>query len=169
MTETGGQSAALVEQVLAEFGRFGAGEQGRAFHAWKRQALSITNLNVLTLLASEGPLSMGRLAAALDVSVASATGIVARMERRGLVCRERSSADLRVVVVTATDSGRSTLDQLGARRRELLRRMLEELTADELGALLIGVRAIYAARERVHAAGGEAGPGPTREASQGSR
>ena len=39
---------------------------------------------------------MSQLAEALDVSQASATGIVDRMEQRGLVSRQRNDEDRRV-------------------------------------------------------------------------
>ena len=57
------------------------------FRRWLAGSLSIVHLHVLTILEADGPLSMGKLAEALDVSVASATGIVDRMEQRGLVER----------------------------------------------------------------------------------
>ena len=51
------------------------------------------------MLDTEGPTSMGRLAEALDISVASMTGIVDRMEERGLVERRHEGKDRRVVLV----------------------------------------------------------------------
>ena len=58
------------------------------------------------VLEDTGPIPMGRLAELLDVSVASATGIVGRMERRGLVTRRHGESDRRVVVVEPAAAGR---------------------------------------------------------------
>ena len=69
-----------------------------------RRSASSTSRSSFTLDA-EGPLPMARLAEAMDVSQASATGIVDRMEQRGLVERQRDDADRRVVRV-ALDRGR---------------------------------------------------------------
>ena len=76
-----------------------------AFKAWLRGSLSLIHLFVLTTLETEGPLSMSHLAEALDVSVASATGIVSRMEERGLVERRHGASDRRVVQVHVTAAG----------------------------------------------------------------
>ena len=139
----------LVEDVLAEFSAFATAAQQRAFHEWKRRSVSLTHLGVLMALRAEGPLSMGRLAEQLDVSVASATGIVERMERMSLVSRERGEQDRRVVVVKPTEDGRLVMAELGAQRTDAVRKLLNEMNAEELGALLVGVRGLHAARERL--------------------
>ena len=77
----------LTDELLDELSRWGPRERGGMFRSWHRGSLSIVHLIVLTVLEADGPRSMGDLAEALDVSVASATGIVDRMERRGLVER----------------------------------------------------------------------------------
>ncbi len=58
---------------------------------------------------------MGQLAEDLDVSVASVTGIVDRMERRGLVERERGTGDRRVIMVDLTEAGTGRLQRDVAR------------------------------------------------------
>ena len=75
------------------------------FRHWLRGSLSLVHLHVLTVLEDDGPLPMSKLADALDVSVASATGIVDRMEQRGLVERTREPDDRRVILVHATEAG----------------------------------------------------------------
>jgi DNA-binding MarR family transcriptional regulator len=106
------------------------------------------HLNVLTILDIEGPLPMRALAAALDVSQASATGIIDRMEQRGLVERQRDAHDRRVIRVAPTGEGMAVLGSLTAERREHMGHILDELTEEELAALLRGLRAVRAARER---------------------
>ena len=85
----------------------------------------MVHLMVLNLLEAEGSQSMGQLAEDLDVSVASVTGIVDRMERRGLVERERGTGDRRVIMVDLTDAGRAVFSEMSARRRERLTRLVE--------------------------------------------
>ena len=87
---------------------------------WLRDSLSLIHLHVLTVLEAEGPLAMGRLAEALDVSVASATGIVDRMEQRGLVERQPQTTDRRVIEVHPTAAGAAVFhDLMGERRMRL--------------------------------------------------
>lgn len=119
------------------------------FAAWHRGSLSIVHLTVLALLESEGPLSMGRVAEALDVSQASATGIIDRMEERGLVERRRGEGDRRVVAIHLADGGRAISRDLMALRRERLSHVLAELTPREVSGFLLGIRAMRRARERL--------------------
>jgi DNA-binding MarR family transcriptional regulator len=128
--------------------------------------LSLVHLNVLTVLDTDGPLPMRALAESLDVSQASATGIVDRMEQRGIVERQRDEADRRVIRVALTDEGRGLIAGLAAERRDHLARILDRLTEAELDGLLLGTRALRRAREQGHAAdtetGAETGAGAAR-------
>ncbi len=119
------------------------------FRNWHRGALSLIQLNVVAVIEAEGPLSMSRLADELDVSVASATGIIDRMERRGLVERRHATDDRRVVAVHLTEQGAGVFRVFASRRREHLARLLAELTDDELAGLLAGIRGLRAARQRL--------------------
>jgi len=85
------------------------------------------------------------------VSLASATGIVDRMEHRGLVTRQPDPDDRRMVVVHMLEPGVDIFRQLKEHRREGLMRLLDRLTDDELTAFLTGLRALRAARETVTA------------------
>jgi DNA-binding MarR family transcriptional regulator len=136
----------LVRAVEEELLSWNPRELIAAFRHWHRDSFSLIHLNVLTILESDGPLSMSRLAEALDVSVASATGIVDRMETRGLVERRRDTDDRRVVVVHPTDRGLGVFALIDERRRTGLAGLLERLSDDDLAALLRGHRALRAAR-----------------------
>ena len=104
------------------------------------RALSLVHLQVLFALDTEGPLSMRHLAEAMDVSQASATGIVDRMEQRGLVERLRDDADRRVVRVALAEGGRQTIGVMASERRERLAQILDQLTDAELEGFLAGLR-----------------------------
>jgi 4'-phosphopantetheinyl transferase len=118
-------------------------------------AISLVHLNVLAVLDLDGPQPMRGLAEALDVSQASATGIVDRMEERGLVARQRGTDDRRVIRVALTDGGSALLGSLNEEGREALGELLDELTDPELEGFLLGARAMRRARERRHASGPE--------------
>ena len=104
------------------------------------------HVHVLTILEVEGTLSMSRLAEELDVSVASTTGIVTRMEERGLVERRHDEADRRVVSVHATKRGGEVFERLRRHRRDKIKKLLAQLTDEELAAFLTGVRAMRRAK-----------------------
>jgi DNA-binding MarR family transcriptional regulator len=149
----------LADNLLDELTEWSPRDRMGMFRGWHRGALSLIHLNVLSVLEAQGPLSMGELADGLDVSDASATGIVDRMERRGLVERRHATDDRRLVQVHLLEAGRSVFSDLHARRREHLHRLLQELSDAELAGFLAGLRAMRAARVRVFAA--SSGPEPS--------
>src|SRR5664280_1858945 len=77
-----------------------------------RAGISMAHLQILWLVSEHGPLPISRLADLLGVAVPNATGLVDRMEQRGLVVRERMADDRRVVRVSATDAGRDIADEV---------------------------------------------------------
>jgi DNA-binding MarR family transcriptional regulator len=95
------------------------------------RAISSTQLHVLFVLVSEGPMPMGRLADSLGVSLPNVTGIVDRMVEHGHVERGRDAEDRRVVTVSASEAGRSTVEEIDMIRRRAIARVLERLTPEQ--------------------------------------
>lgn len=97
--------------------------------------LSPAQCHLLNLMEPDRPLPMGQLAGALACDASNVTGLVDRLESRGLVQRSPSAEDRRVKVLTLTP--------MGARlRTALLERMtsapptLSRLSAEEQRALV---------------------------------
>jgi DNA-binding MarR family transcriptional regulator len=78
--------------------------------------LSPVQCHVLHLIEPDRPLPMGRLAETLSCDASNVTGLVDRLESRGLIRRRASSADRRVKVLELTPAGARL-------RAQLLRRM----------------------------------------------
>jgi DNA-binding MarR family transcriptional regulator len=97
--------------------------------------LSPVQCHVLHLIEPDEPVPMGRLAETLRCDASNVTGLVDRLEARGLVQRQPSAADRRIKVIQLTAAG-SRL------RTQLLRRMtgsacsLSRLSATDQRALL---------------------------------
>ena len=136
----------MIHAVVSEMTAWNPHERMGMFRQWLMGSLSIVQLHVLTILETAGPLPMGKLAESLDVSVASATGIVDRMEQRGLVERRHDESDRRVVLVHRTPAGEAVFSDLQKQRQAGLAHVLGRLDNDELKALLIGIRALSRAR-----------------------
>jgi DNA-binding MarR family transcriptional regulator len=139
----------ITDELLDEMTSWNPRERIGAFRSWLRGSLSLVHLHVLTVLEADGPVSMSRLADALDVSVASTTGIVDRMAQRGLVERRHQEDDRRVVIVHLTPAGEDVFRDLAASRRVHLATMLEQLSDEELRQFLVGLRAIRRARAAI--------------------
>jgi DNA-binding MarR family transcriptional regulator len=138
--------AVLTDELLDELTAWTPRDRLRMLGAWHHSGLSLAHLNVVTLLEMNGPMSMGRVAELLGVSLASATGIVTRMEERDLVERRGSPTDRRVVEVHLAAGGREVIDAIRGRRREHLKEVFRRMDDHQLGALHEGLRAMRAAR-----------------------
>ncbi|MEV5592311.1 MarR family transcriptional regulator [Streptomyces sp. NPDC052496] len=80
-------------------------------HAAAEHSLTGAQARVLGLLARE-PMPMRRIARSLKCEPSNVTGIVDRLESRGLVERRPDPADRRVKLAAPTEAGRSTAAQL---------------------------------------------------------
>jgi DNA-binding MarR family transcriptional regulator len=86
---------------------------------------------LLRHLRRAGPQSTGELAQALGITTGSATVACKRLEKAGLLTRERCLADERVVQVALTEPGCAQFDALRQRKREELLRWLGVLGQQE--------------------------------------
>lgn len=84
---------------------------------------SAEDIQVLRLLLSEGPLRVGELAHERASSMTTASGRISRLEKKGLVQRDRIPGDLRAMVVTLTKKG----TKVAAQSREDRLRSLEPI------------------------------------------
>ncbi|MEO5704266.1 MAG: MarR family transcriptional regulator [Candidatus Limnocylindrales bacterium] len=133
-------------EVVDEMTSWNPREFIAAIQRWHQGEISLIHLNVLMLLEATGPLAMSRLAGGLDISVASVTGVVDRMEARGLVERRRDADDRRVILVHPAEGGRQLFRDIDQRRRIGLTKLLGKLSDAELEGLLAGHRALRTAR-----------------------
>lgn len=148
-TDASASTRPLVRDVLDEMSAWNPREFIVAFQRWHQGSISLIHLNVLTILESQGAISMGALADALGISVASITGVVDRMEARGLVRRMRHPDDRRVILVEPAEGARKVFGDIEGRRRQGLGALLERLTDKQLKGLLKGHRALRAARAEI--------------------
>jgi DNA-binding MarR family transcriptional regulator len=82
--------------------------------------VTLPQYRALVVLASRGPQKVADIATELGVAPSTGTRMVDRLIRKGLIGRERSSTDRRVVRVTLTVAGRQLVDRVMRRRRRQL-------------------------------------------------
>jgi homoprotocatechuate degradation regulator HpaR len=78
----------------------------------REHGLSDQQWRVLRVLGEHGTVETGRVAREAYILGPSLTGVLARMERDGLIQRERDPADQRRTVVEATAKGRKMVERL---------------------------------------------------------
>ena len=92
----------------------------------------MTHRQVLWLVQHHGDLPMSRIADVLDVSLSNASGIVDRMEERGLIERIRTPDDRRLVLVRPTKAGLQALDDVETLKHDRMRAVLTQLDETQL-------------------------------------
>ena len=97
--------------------------------------LSIPQLLCLQHLREFGPLTSGALAKTMALSPPTVTGILDRMEMRGLVHRERRPEDKRRVLVALTQTGRNLADDTPSSLNDQLAQALAELPSQDSAAI----------------------------------
>ena len=100
-----------------------------------RLGISMTHFHVLTLLRHHDAMPMGRVAEILDASMSSTTGIIDRMEEKGLVERVRVPDDRRVVLVRPTQAGLDLVDEAELVKSEIMFTAISRLEPAQLERL----------------------------------
>lgn len=95
-----------------------------------------THVNNCGESASHGSQTMSEISENMQLSHGAATGLVDRLQRLGLVERNRSELDRRVVSIHISDEGEKLVQRIHTRRREVLRKMLMRLNPEERQLLL---------------------------------
>jgi DNA-binding MarR family transcriptional regulator len=93
-------------------------------------------LTILKLLESFQDLSLSTLSERIRAQNSTVTGIVDRMEREGLVRRERSKADRRVVHIRLSEKGARLAREIQVEPMEIFRSALLSLSPTDLRDLL---------------------------------
>jgi DNA-binding MarR family transcriptional regulator len=108
----------------------------RLYHELARgREMSRTAASVLATLRDTGPRRITALAATEAIAQPSATTLVGRLERDGLVRREPDPDDARAVRVHLTAEGRERLTAMRAQRAAAVDARLAALTPEERATL----------------------------------
>ena len=129
---------AILTEVSGWVGELRCASMGRLVQG----QVSLSHMHVLWVLQHQGAMSMSKLAEFMDVSVSNATGIIDRMEEKGLIERERVPDDRRVVLVRPGPAGIRALAESETTKRERLRAVLGHLSPPERTVVLSAFRSL---------------------------
>ena len=104
--------------------------------------VTASQATLLWLVKRSPGLSLAELAAEEGISPPALSGHIDRLERAGLIERQRSSEDRRRVGLRLTDEGERLLRRVRARRTTWLAGRLGSLTPDELETIAAAVPAL---------------------------
>lgn len=128
-------NAALQAEIVTNFREAFAELRCLGSERMHRADISMTHFHLLSMLERHGSITMSRIAELLDVSVSNATGLIDRIEERGLVERSRVPEDRRIVLIRVTAAGEQMLGELDILSDELLRSVLGRLSPIERAAV----------------------------------
>jgi DNA-binding MarR family transcriptional regulator len=100
-----------------------------------KDELSFSQLEALWFVGLSGKKSMEAIASYLKITPPSATALIEKMERKGLVRRERDSADRRVVFISVEDKVKKRLLFEWDQKEKVLDRLVSKLSLKDRESL----------------------------------
>jgi DNA-binding MarR family transcriptional regulator len=128
--------------MMARLGPSGAAD-------WLRLELTTPQLKTLFCLVSGGEQTMSHLAHKLGIGLPAATSLVDRLVDAKLVEREHSQTDRRVVLVRPNEAGEQLTTRLRAVHEDQWRRVLEQVSDEDMPVLAAGVKVMLEATRRL--------------------
>jgi DNA-binding MarR family transcriptional regulator len=111
--------------------------------------VTLAQYRALVVLETRGPQRAADLAGALDVTPGTASRMIERLVRKGLVRRTRSRDDRRTVRVQLTEVGHGVVERVTEHRRRDIVRILEQMPTRGRKALTATLRSFAEAAGEV--------------------
>ncbi|MGE5595355.1 MAG: MarR family winged helix-turn-helix transcriptional regulator [Hyphomicrobiales bacterium] len=113
---------------------------------WDAEGLTVTQLRLLGHVHESPGISNAELAERLYVTRPSVSALLERLERGGFIRREISQSDRRGICIWLEERGKNAVTNVRAESREYARRLMEDLSNEDL-------REIAAALQKLATAG----------------
>jgi DNA-binding MarR family transcriptional regulator len=101
-----------------------------------REKLTHVQFVVLFLLSHEGSLTMTKISSFMGVSMATTTGIVARLVNCGLVKRALAPADRRLVFIALTPKGLDIIGKMVKEKKKLYKEIFARISEKDRASYL---------------------------------
>jgi len=98
---------------------------------------------LLHLADDDGNMTIGELGNRMYLASSTATDLIDRMERNGLVERVRDTNDRRVIRLRIKDKGYQMFDEVIENRKVYLNRILKQVPANEVEDLKKSLKSLY--------------------------
>lgn len=126
---------ALLNSLLVETFNEILKVEERSLRLATQETVTVTEMHILDAVETDEPRAISALAAASMVTVSTMTIAINRLEKKGLVERDRGAADRRVVRVRLTDRGRALAHAHQRFHRRMARAVAQRLSEEELDTL----------------------------------
>jgi DNA-binding MarR family transcriptional regulator len=132
VTTVNAEIDALIDSILDNYGRAAGVFDPNRLEVWEELGLTLSQLRVLYMLQAGPGTPAGAVAAQLKVRPSTATGVVDRLVRDGLVRRERDDLDRRRVRIWLTERGMRVINELRARNRAQIWKIFRNFSEQDL-------------------------------------
>ena len=106
----------------------------------KKHRVSAAQLNCLIALYENGPLSSSQISRHIFVKPSTVTGIIDRLEQKGLARRTRQSTDRRVITIELNEPGERLAEHAPPPIQQKIMDGLRMLSAEETETILRGLQ-----------------------------
>jgi DNA-binding MarR family transcriptional regulator len=138
----------LTSEVMELFQALAHSRMHYQFKPWQHLHVPLAQLKSLFLIHIKGSVSVRDLAFDLGVTPGNVTSIIDRLVGQGLVTRRENPEDRRIVLLHLTDKGRKIITDIHEISHSHMKHSLERMSAEDIMALLRGIRAFLAAIEK---------------------
>ncbi|NJL28981.1 MAG: MarR family transcriptional regulator [Thermoanaerobaculia bacterium] len=123
--------SALEERVLSSLRRIIRAIDLHSRELLRRYRLTTPQLTCLRFIRQHGLVNTGEIARGISLGQATLTGILDRLEQRGLLARRRSTVDRRCVLVELTEAGRELVATVPVPLQERFAQRLGKLGTED--------------------------------------
>lgn len=138
------EDAGFEENILLNVRKIMRAIDMHSSHLARQYGLTSPQLICLKKLTEGGETTPGVLARSVHLSHATVTGIINRLEKKGLVERTRSIEDGRSFLISITDSGRSMVESSPSMIQEHFMKELSKVTEWEKSMILSSLQRVTA-------------------------
>jgi DNA-binding MarR family transcriptional regulator len=97
---------------------------------------TMLQMHILLQVSQRGPITMSELSQSCHMSLSSATQIVERLTKAGLIKRTADKTDRRRVCIELTKTGEAKLEELNAHRRARMKEILSNVPEKDIKELI---------------------------------
>ena len=101
----------------------------------KSLGLTMTQFDVIATLGNQLPMSCKELGEKTLVTKGTLTGVLERLESKGLILRQANSADARSQLIGLTSEGQAVFEKVFPEHLEFLNQAFKKISSDELRQL----------------------------------
>ncbi|MDP4163416.1 MAG: MarR family transcriptional regulator [Bacillota bacterium] len=104
--------------------------------------LTITEFSVLEVLYHKGKQTIQQIGTSILISSGSMTYVIDKLEQKGLLMRNDCPNDRRVIHITLTDDGKSLMNKIMPKHKELIDLIFSSLQQDEAQAMVKALKKV---------------------------